>query len=366
MSKTPPIPVENIYYLYCYAWNRFEEARSIPLGATPSPDLPNLLARVLLWGTRAVLRRGLDRGYQLYEEEIATVRGRIDFGNTLRIRARRARRLHCEFDELSHDVAHNRILKASLKRLACAPTLDSDLAHELRVLARRFSNITDIRLKRSAFSRIQLHRNNGYYDLLLRVAELAFDCLLPDPSGEGFLFQDVLRDEKKMARVFEEFVRNFYRVEQQAFSVEPLIIQWDVVPMFHEVRRLPIMRADVFLRSPVRKIIVDTKYYASALQTYYGSDSFHSGNLYQIFSYLKNAAGRDPTFKTVEGILLYPQVQHEIDASYSIQGHHVKVATLDLSRPWPAIADRLLGLVDNTPGTSKPSCRLQLPRVMLQ
>ena len=161
MSAAPPIPVENIYYLFCYAWNRFEEARSIPLGATPSPDLPNLLARVLLWGTRAILRRGLDRSYQLHEEEIATVRGRINLGSTLRLQARKARRLHCEFDELSHDVAHNRILKASLKRLARAPTLDFDLAHELRALTRRFPDVTDIRLERSAFSRIQLRRNNA-------------------------------------------------------------------------------------------------------------------------------------------------------------------------------------------------------------
>jgi hypothetical protein len=41
--------------------------------------------------------------------------------------------------------------------------------------------------------------------------------------------------------------------------------------------------------------------------------------------------GGIPLSKPVEGILLYPQVQHEIDASYFIQGHPVKVATLDLS-----------------------------------
>jgi 5-methylcytosine-specific restriction enzyme subunit McrC len=347
MSAAPTIPVENVYYLFCYAWNRFEEGQSIPLGAAPSPDLPNLLARVLLWGTRAILRRGLHRSYQIDEGEIATVRGRIHVGRTLRLQARKVRRLHCEFDELSYDVAHNRIIKASLKRLARAPRLDLELAQELRALAHRFPNVTDIRLERSAFSRIQLHRNNAYYDFLLRVAELAFDCLIPDPAGNGFLFQDVLRDEKKMARVFEEFVRNFYRIEQRGFSVEPLTIQWDAVSLtFGDVGRLPIMRADVFLSSQERRIIIDTKYYASSLQTYHGSDSFHSGNLYQIFSYLKNAAGRDPNFELAEGILLYPQVEHVLDARYWIQGHQVKVATVDLSRPWPVIADRLLKLLD--------------------
>lgn len=99
MSSASPIPIENIYYLFCYVWNRLEEARSIPLGSGPSPDLPNLLARVLLNGTRALLRRGIDRSYQLHEEEIATVRGHIDLGSTLRLQARNVRRLHCKYDE---------------------------------------------------------------------------------------------------------------------------------------------------------------------------------------------------------------------------------------------------------------------------
>lgn len=346
MSGAPLIPVENIYYLFCYAWNRFEEARSIPLGAAPSPDLPNLLARVLLSGVRALLRRGLDRGYRLHDEEIPTVHGRIDLGSTLRLQARKVRRIHCEFDELRHDVAHNRILKASLSRLARAARLAPELAHELRALTLRFSDVADITLDRSAFSRIQLHRNNAYYDLLLKVAELAFDCLLPDPSGRGFLFQDVLRDERKMARVFEEFLRNFYRAEQRDFTIEPLTIQWDAVPAaFQDVGQLPAMRADVFLRSPDRKIIIDAKYYANALQSYYDTRSFHSGNLYQIFSYLKNIAAKDAAFQAAEGILLYPQVLHSLDASFLIQGHPVRLATVDLSQPWPYIADRLLKLL---------------------
>ena len=28
MSAAPLIPIENVYYLFCYAWNRFEEART--------------------------------------------------------------------------------------------------------------------------------------------------------------------------------------------------------------------------------------------------------------------------------------------------------------------------------------------------
>lgn len=149
VSSAPLIPIENIYYLFCYAWDRFEEAQAVPLGGETSPDLPNLLAQVLLAGTRTLFRRGLDRGYQFHEEEIATVRGRIDIGASLRLRARNVRRLHCEFDELSRDVHHNRVLKASLWRLSRAPALNPKPAHELRVMAGRFGDVQDIALTRS-------------------------------------------------------------------------------------------------------------------------------------------------------------------------------------------------------------------------
>jgi 5-methylcytosine-specific restriction enzyme subunit McrC len=341
-----PIPIENVYYLFCYAWNRFEEAQALPVGGTESPDLPNLLAHVLLNGTSALLKRGLDRNFQLVGGEITTVRGRIDLSISLALQARNLRRLHCEFDEFGHDLLHNQILKASLKRVAKAQTIEPRLARELQNLARRIPDVRDITLDHSAFSRVRLHRNNAYYAFMMKVAELAFESLLPDPHGKGFIFYDVLRDEKKMARIFEEFVRNFYRLEQKTFAVEPLKISWDatrVLPINHG--RLPDMRVDIYLRSLERRIIIDTKYYKDVLQEFHGSESFHSGNLYQLFSYLKNAAGTDVTFENAEGILLYPCTDVRLDEHFTLQGHEVRIATVNLNQPWLKIRDQLLELI---------------------
>lgn len=340
------IPIENVYYLFCYAWNRFEEAKVISVGAAASPDLPNFLGRVLLNGTRAIMRRGLDRGYEAHEEEIATVRGQIELSATIRIQARNVRRLQCSFDELSHDLLHNRILKASLKRLARAPSIDRNLSHDMQLLSRRMPDVTDIWLDRSAFARVQLHRNNAHYDLLMKIADLAFSCLLPDQKGDGFVFHDVLRDERKMARVFETFVRNFYRAEQSEFVVEPLTIRWDAERMAGDAGRLPNMLVDVYLRGRDRRIIIDTKYYANALQTHYGSESINSGNLYQLFSYLKNAAGNDAAFASAEGMLIYPCAGSPLDERFIVQGHPVSVATIDLAKPWKTIERRLLSLIN--------------------
>jgi 5-methylcytosine-specific restriction enzyme subunit McrC len=343
----PGIPIANIYYLFCYAWDRFEQARAISTGAEESPDLPNLLARVLLNGVRHLLRRGLDRGYQPRLESLETVRGRIALNESVLIRAQRVQRLACEFDELSHDVLHNRIIKATMQRLSRAGSLDESLAHELRATSRLLGDVTDIRITPAVFGRVQLHRNNAYYDLLLRICRLAFDLMLPTPGGAGYQFEDVLRDERKMAMVFEAFVRNFYRSEQRGFRVEPLQIRWDAVPLsVNSIGGLPLMRTDIFLTSPTRQIIIDTKYYAEALQERYGSRTFHSGNLYQIFAYLKNVEAMSPYLRDTEGILLYPAVGEKFNACYQIQGHRVQLTSINLDQSWTAIADDLRTLIN--------------------
>ncbi len=342
----PTIPIRNLYYLFCYAWNRFEEAQAISTGAEESPDLPNLLARVLSEGTRSLLKRGLDRGYLPHEEELSTIRGHIELGPTLQLQARHRRRVRCTYDELSHDLLHNQLLKASLRRLANVSSMDPALARELHRLWIRMGDVADIRLSAVAFARVQLHRNNARYDLLLKICELAFACMMPDKTGLGYGFQNVLRDERKMARVFEDFIRNYYRVSQRAFRVKPYQLEWQAVPLTSNgIGRLPAMRTDVYLESAGRRIIIDTKYYADALQQYHGSPSFRSDNLYQLFAYLRNDAIADPDLVLADGMLLYPQVGQVLDATYVVHGHQVRLATVDLSGAWPDIELRLSELI---------------------
>lgn len=340
------IPIENIYYLFCYAWDRFEEAQTAEVGRSASPDLPSLLAKVLLRGTRTLLRRGLDRGYLPHDEDLATVRGQIDLGQTIRLRSRQTRRLHCHFDELSHDVLHNQILKASLLRLARASGLEPSIRHELTQAAQQLSDVSHIRLEAAVFSRVYLHRNISGYRLLMRVAELAFHSLLPTEGGTGFKFYDVLRDERKMAVIFEAFVRNFYRHNQRTFAVEPLTLNWNAEQLSNVGDgQLPTMRVDVFLRSAERRIIVDTKYYVDALQSYRGGQTFHSGHLYQLFAYLRNAQGTGGSDR-YDGMLLYPEARTRPDASYRIHGHSICIATINLAQPWALIERRLLELIE--------------------
>lgn len=92
-----------------------------------------------------------------------------------------------------------------------------------------------------------------------------------------------------------------------------------------------------------RKIIIDAKYYKEVLQTHYNKESIRSSNLYQLFAYLKNEKSSNDF--TTEGILIYPTVQKELEENYLIDGHKVKIATINLNQDWEEIEMDLLGII---------------------
>jgi 5-methylcytosine-specific restriction enzyme subunit McrC len=233
-----------------------------------------------------------------------------------------------------------------MMRLVATEGLDEEYANGLRTLTGNLSEVTPIRLTTASFRRIQVHGNNAYYSLALKVCALVHDALLPTKKGRGFRFRDVLDDEIRMSQVFEDFVFNFFRLEQARYTPKRERIEWNVDPgvgRTHDL--LPGMYTDVSLRSPDRTIIVDTKYYRAPLSRQLGSEKLRSENLYQIFSYLKNLEGRGGSDAQAEGILLYPAVDREFDVNLDTHGHRIRACTINLNRGWQKIHEGLLQLL---------------------
>ena len=53
------IPIQNIYFLLSYAWNRLDEAERVKIEKKELTDVPSLLTRVLLNASTALLKQGL-------------------------------------------------------------------------------------------------------------------------------------------------------------------------------------------------------------------------------------------------------------------------------------------------------------------
>jgi hypothetical protein len=64
-----------------------------------------------------------------------------------------------------------------------------------------------------------------------------------------------------------------------------------------------------------------------------------------MYAYLRSQENVSETLRTASGILLYPTVQWHLSEQVEIQGHSIRLETVDLSQPWKAIEARLLELI---------------------
>src|SRR5258706_15898243 len=110
-----PIPVENIYYLLSYAWDRLQERERIKVAVENSTDLVELFARVLCNGLNQLSRVGLDRGYVEERKTLRVLRGRVCIPETINILGFRRGTLICDYEELTHNILINQIVKATLR-----------------------------------------------------------------------------------------------------------------------------------------------------------------------------------------------------------------------------------------------------------
>src|SRR5262249_10131676 len=146
----------------------------VKTGEEEGPEAAPFFAKVLLQACRQIFRRGLDRAYQNFEEELPLLRGRVDIIKSLRHGSLGKGRIWCQYDELKHDALHNQIIKATLERLRKHPRVPLRLKAEIIKVIRTFEaiDVKDIPIRNQDFRRVQLHRHNAFYGFLLHICEL--------------------------------------------------------------------------------------------------------------------------------------------------------------------------------------------------
>ena len=145
-----------------------------------------------------------------------------------------------------------------------------------------------------------------------------------------------------MNRLFERFVLQYYRSHHKELSPNPDEIEWNIYQEGTTVIDfLPTMRSDIVLHRNEQTLIIDTKYYSSAMQQRFDKQTIHSANLYQIYTYVKNMDTDNSG--NVSGMLLYAKTDEDISPtlSASFGKNRIMVKTLDLSQDFAMIAAQL-------------------------
>ncbi|MEO9887064.1 MAG: 5-methylcytosine-specific restriction endonuclease system specificity protein McrC [Balneola sp.] len=336
------IPIQNIYYLLCYAWNKLEEKDKVQISIDGDTSLIDLFAKVLINASSILLKRGFDRDYVSQTDEIAGIKGKIEFGLTIKRNSLHRYKAYCSYDEFSADIMHNQILYTTLYRLLYFKGLDHTLKEQIRKILLMFPPISLISLSQSHFKQARIDRNNRFYKFILNVCHIIYESSLPDEKTGEWLFQDFTRDERKMAQMFEEFVFQFFRNERPELQVSRKQFSWKFQTLnAMELEYLPIMKTDITIESEDARIIIDTKYYKETMNSRFSQDKIKSDNLYQLFSYLIHQRDGSTKFDATRGILLYPTIDEDHDLSYQFEGHQIEIKTVNLNTHWKKIEERL-------------------------
>ena len=341
------IPIRNIYYLLCYAWDRVREGKTVDVGSEEFSGMVDLFAKVLNEGVSRLISRGLDRDYLAVHEDIRGLKGKLDLATTIKRNLLLNGKTHCAFDELSYDVTQNQILKATLRQLVLVPGLDPGHRQRAASLYRKLDAVSDVPLSPRLFRTVRIHRNNRFYSFLLHLCRIIHENLLVNQDEGIATFYDFREDPQKMGLLFQQFVKTFCERETGYRVSAPRIDWFGAEGSESDLGRLPGMQTDIVLRSVERTIILDTKFYSEPLATRYGVGRVKSDHLYQIFAYVMNwAAGHAADELEPEGWLLYAAVDGDFDYRFELVGRQIRVCSIDLGQEWRGIERDLKELVD--------------------
>ena len=338
------IRIQNIYYMLAYAFQVLNEQGYRNITTEEFDNTAELCAAILARGISTQVKRGLGKGYIPMTEALSSLRGKIDISDSIKTQTHLKKQMVCSYDEFSVNSYMNRIIKSTVMIL-----LKSDISKgrkkELRKLMVFFDEVETIDLY-SVNWNIQYNRNNQTYRMLITICYLVFKGLLQTQSDGTTKLMDFL-DEQRMHKLYEKFILEYYRKEHPELTANASQIPWQLDDGIGDM--LPVMQTDIMLSKGEKTLIIDAKYYAHTTQRQYDKNTVHSGNLYQIFTYVKNKEAelaKEP--HEVSGMLLYARTDEEIypEKGYQMSGNHIEVRTLNLDEDFDQIKNQLDEIVD--------------------
>ena len=337
------IPVQNIYYMLAYAFQVLNENGYKNIETEQFDNVGELCAAILAKGVALQLKRGLGKEYITQTEALASLRGKVDIAVSIKSQSMLRKQLVCDYDEFTVNSYMNRILKSTMELL-----IRSDISkirkQELRKLLIFFADVAPLNIYDINWQ-LQYNRNNQSYRMLVSICYLVVKGLLQSNTSGGTKLMDFL-DEQRMCHLYEKFILEYYRKEHPELTASASQISWQLDDDFSSM--LPVMQSDIMLSKGNTVLIIDAKYYSHTTQEQYGTHTLHSGNLYQVFTYVKNkdsSYGEQP--HEVSGMLLYAKTEESIQPNqiYHMSGNKISVRTLDLNQSFSEICKQLEQIV---------------------
>ena len=347
MIKDKSIFIKNIYWMLAYAFMTLRQREYEYVEKEEFDNIHSLFAAILAGGISKQIKQGLYREYVNHEEDVMALRGKINIPGTIKNRIARKQQITCEFDDLSENILLNQIIKTTALLLIRHENVKTDYRIALKKVMLFFTDVAEINPKTIRWNSIRFQRNNQSYRMLISICQLVLEGMLMTTNSGDYKLASFL-DEQEMSRLYEKFILEFYRKECPEIKARAAQIDWVVDDGYSTY--LPTMQSDIMLSKGNKVLIIDAKYYTHTMQKRYNVSKLHSGNLYQLFTYVKNK-DKDKRFggqpHKVSGMLLYAktdETEQPNENEYMMSNNRIVVRTLDLNNEFSKIADDLCGI----------------------
>ncbi|MDN4039799.1 McrC family protein [Massilia sp. YIM B02443] len=304
--------------------------------------LLEILIRIFSEKLVDALRQGMPRRYAGHEEDLPSMRGRLDVVRQFTKFAADPSRLACRYDGLSADIALNRIMKAAVERLTRISRSIANLSR-LRDLSLAFADIATESVPALRWGDVVLDRTNARWRELLNMARLLLGKRFQTTSsGEGTGFSLLF----EMNTLFEEYVG---RSVTRALSGSHLNVVRQggrIYCLEGESGGLFQTKPDILIKNGDTVVqVIDTKWKRIALQVDDKKRGVSQSDVYQLMAY-------GSLYDCQRLTLLYPhhaglgefdgiQATHRITKS----DRRLETVTVDISTA-VGLAERLRTLID--------------------
>jgi 5-methylcytosine-specific restriction enzyme subunit McrC len=164
--------------------------------------LLEILIRIFCEKLTEAVRRGMPRRYLVEEEDLFALRGTLNLPRQFTRHAANPSRLACRFDELSDDIALNRIMKATIAHLFRMSRSSANL-QRLRELAFIYAEISTVPVPALRWEEVVMDRTNRPWQDLFGMARLFLHNRYQTTSAGGGHGTALLFE---MNTLFEEYI----------------------------------------------------------------------------------------------------------------------------------------------------------------
>lgn len=309
--------------------------------------IQDLFAEILAKGVSQQLKQGLYREYISFNEDLSTLRGKLNIAESFKNKIQKRQKLNCTYDELSENNIFNKILKTTILILIKDKQVKPDRKNKLKKVLIFLDNVDVVDPKSIRWSMLTYQRNNKNYEMMMNICFFIIDgMLMTTDKGEHKLLQF---SDDHMARLYEKFILEYYKHHHSYLTnISAMQVKWALDRGQDEsvIKFLPTMQTDITLQLNEKILIIDAKYYSKTMQTQYEKQTLHSHNMYQIFTYVKNQDYKNTG--NVSGMLLYAKTNEDItpDCDFIMSGNKISVKTLDLNTNFQIIVKNLDSIVN--------------------